>query len=163
MGSSLYYYCTPYRDDIGAALQALREEEFRAGRYEPALSMLSFEFPPDEESPAPGPAHATIEEAVFDDDAHAGAGTRSILDLLWVASAPDYSAASPFSDAELSEMFGTVMPSREQVLAHMISSKNWMPAVARIMRAIERGQGRYIVLYTDDAPSEIFFMGYSFD
>ncbi|MBE9040177.1 hypothetical protein IQ235_05145 [Oscillatoriales cyanobacterium LEGE 11467] len=33
MGGNPWHYFTPYRADINSALQALREQEFRAGRY----------------------------------------------------------------------------------------------------------------------------------
>jgi hypothetical protein len=168
MGSHLYYYFTPYQEDIEAALQSLRGQEFRAGRYDPAmrqadppLSMWQFQFPPDESSPAPGPVHATLGDAFFNDAAGAD-GTGSIIDLLHVKSTPDYCAASPFSEAELQAAFGTAKPSREQIAAQF-SLPHGTSIRGHIFTSVERGQGRYIVLYDGDAPSEIFFMGYSFD
>ena len=60
MGASPYFYFTPYQDDIHAALQALREKEFEAGRYDPAMQMAEppsymflFAFPPDDRVPGP--------------------------------------------------------------------------------------------------------------
>ena len=39
VGAHPYFYFTPYQKDIHAALQALREREFKAGRYDPAMQM----------------------------------------------------------------------------------------------------------------------------
>lgn len=168
MGSSVFYYYTPFEEDIEAALQALREREFAAGRYDPAMRradppmwMWQFKFPPDETSPAPGPVHGTLAEATFNEEAD-GTGTRSILDLFRVMSEPEYCAASPFTEDELSALFGTTKPAREQIIQRLFS-RNRSTDTERIMNSIERGQGRYIVLYTGDVPTEIFFIGYSFD
>jgi hypothetical protein len=71
MGANPYFYFTPYQKDIQAALEALREQEFKAGRYSPAMSMadppsymFAFKFPPDDTSPAPGARHNSIGEAI---------------------------------------------------------------------------------------------------
>ena len=59
MGAVPYRYFVKYQPDVDAALQELREREFRAGRYNPVLP-----FPFHTESPAPGARHRTIREAL---------------------------------------------------------------------------------------------------
>ena len=168
MGANPYFYFTPYREDIGAALQALREQEFRAGRYDPALSMATpptytflLPFPPDETWPRPGAQHATIEEAVEAGDA---SGTGSILDIAQIAPGPDYSVACALSDDTLVALFGTSQPDRNLLEDVLINQTSAAPAeVDEFWESIDRGQARYIVVYADGRPSEIFFLGYSFD
>ncbi len=167
MGASVYYYFTPYQESIEAALQALREQEFRAGRYDPAmdgvtqLGMGSVPFPPDANSPAPGPVHATLGDAFFNAEMDAS-GTRSILDLFRVTSFPDTCAASPFTEDQLNVLFGTPRPNREEIKARL-DWRNADEAVMEVLRSIDRGQGRYALVYDGDASTEIFFIGYSFD
>jgi hypothetical protein len=134
MGAEPWDYFVPYEDDIRAALDRLREREFRAGRYR--------HYGPEEP--------ATIEEAVELADAD---GTGSILDITTVAEEPDYCAVAPLSREELVELFGTDRPTRRMI------ERNVMDAYENI----ERGQGIYVIAYKDDKPSEIFFGGYSFD
>ncbi len=97
MGSHLYSYFTPYHDDLDAALQALREKEFRAGHYDPAL-------------------------------------------------------------------FGTAQPSRDLVESAVLKNKGpKADAVYGILEHVPRGQARYIIVFAGGVPSEIFFLGYSWD
>lgn len=161
MGANPYFYFAPFQDDINATLQALRQQEFKAGRYDPAMQMANppsymfmFRFPPDGTSPRPGAQHSSIEEAV---DAGAESGTGSILDIDHVSSEADYGAACPLTDAELTTVFGTARPSRDRVEEVLASSAD------AFWSQIERGQARYIIVYDGQRPSEIFFAGYSWD
>ena len=147
MGSSPYWYVVPYQQDIDKALQELRQREFEAGRYNPAIAFP--EFPVTASSPAPGKKHPTIDEARGE---AAEDGTRSILDIDFIASEPDLMTACPLRDERLTTYFGTARPSRQMVESNM-----------RFWDEVPRGQAIYIVLYEDDAPTELFFLGYSFD
>jgi hypothetical protein len=147
MGAHAYSYVVKYKPDVDAALQELREGEFRAGRYNPVIPFP--DFPVGPHSPAPGAEHATIAEAC---EAAEADGTRSILDLDRVADQPDYGAVAPLDDGALQALFGTTRPTREMVEA---SDDLW--------EDLERGQGIYIVLYKHDEPDEIYFAGYSYD
>ena len=120
--------------DIEAALQALREREFKAGRYDPAMQMadppsymFQMRFPPNESWPAPGAQHASIEEAI---DASAESGTGSILDLLRLGSAPEFFTVCPLSRDELVELFGTTKPTRDLLESTLINPKPGDKAVA---------------------------------
>ena len=147
MGGHAWFYFVDYEPDINAALQKLREREFRAGRYNPVVWFPEFPVKPD--SPAPGAGHDTIEEALEDADAD---GTRSILDMMRVSDSPDYFAVAPLPEEDLVAHFGTDKPTREMI-----------EKADELFDQLERGQGVYIVIYKDNQPSEIFFAGYSFD
>jgi hypothetical protein len=149
MGGEPYYYVVTYQPNVGAALQQLREREFRAGRYNPVTPFPGGLFPIGPDSPAPGAQHASIEEALEDSDAD---GTRSILDLDHIADVPDYGAVVPLSNSVLLGLYGTTRPTREMVEAN---EDFW--------EDIERGQGVYVVLYKNEQPDEIYFAGYSYD
>jgi hypothetical protein len=106
-------------------------------------------FPVTPQSPAPGAEHDSIEEAFEDADAD---GTRSILDMMQVSATPDYNAVAPLPEEDLINLFGTDKPTHE-----MIEESD------ELYEMLERGQGRYVIVYRDGQPSEIFFAGYSFD
>lgn len=147
MGAEPYFYYVKYQPDIDQALQHLREREFLAGRYNPAMPFIS--FPITSSSPAPGAQHGSIEEAMEASDAD---GTRSILDLQFVGNDPGFFTASRLSDERLVDLYGTAKPTREMVHCNM-----------GFFEDIDRGQGVYIVIYKDGMPDELLFAGYSFD
>ncbi len=147
MGGHPWFYFVEYEPDIDAALRKLRQREFDAGRYNPAVDFP--DFPVTHESPAPGAQHDSIEEAIEDADAD---GTRSILDMERVSEEADFNAVAPLPRETLIELFGTGKPTREMI-----------DGSEELFDALERGQGVYIVAYEGERPSEIFFAGYSFD
>lgn len=152
MGGEAWSYFVPYRVDVRAAMEALKEREFAAGRYHSRR-----EYEPS----LPPPASL--------DDLYANylteEGSRSILDMFDVAdpdapeeggeSAPDpgeICTVVRLGDDQLRRLFGTTQPTREMI------EKN-----DAFYDDIERGHGIYIVAYRDGRPDEIFFAGYSFD
>ena len=147
MGAEPYWYAVKYRPEVDAALDELREREFRAGRYNPVMPFIDFPITPA--SAAPGAQHPTIEEALADSDAD---GTRSILDISGIADEPDFGVACPLSPEVLQDLYGTTQPSLAAVEANMA-----------FLEDVERGHAVYIVCYTGGAPTELFFAGYSFD
>lgn len=148
MGGHSYSYFVPYQTDHQVALDALREREFRAGRYSPVLRFIEFSEP-GFFAQNPGAQHASIHGAV---KAAGEDGTRSILDISTVADEPGYSVAAPLDDDEMDDFFGTAQPSRDDV-----------EKSDAFFGAIDRGQCRYVVLYKNGQPNELFFAGYSFD
>lgn len=174
MGSHPYFYFTPYQPDINSALQTLRQQEFEAGRYDPAMNMhdsemwmFQFTFPPMADSIAPGARHASIGEAVEDAEA---SGTGSILDIQSISDSPNFLTSCPLSGEETTALFGTDTPTRQMVEEAIILEgelEHWEETDYDIEEefwdTIGRGQSRYIVLYEGDRPSEIFFIGYSID
>ena len=147
MGGPPWFYFVPYQSDISGALHDLRRREFEAGRYNPVMWMPP--FPVNENSPAPGAQHASIEEAMEAADAD---GTRSILDMERISDEPDFGAVVPLPNEELIDLFGTDKPTRA-----MIEEND------DLFEMLERGQGVYVIAYENDKPSQIYFAGYSYD
>jgi len=147
MGGHPWFYFVNYQSDINSALQALRQREFKAGRYNPVMWFPP--FPVEANAPAPGAKHPSIEQAMEAADAD---GTRSILDMERVSNTADYGVVVRLPDSELIEFFGTDKPTREMIEAN-----------DDFFEMLERGQGIYIVAYRDGEPAEIFFAGYSYD
>src|SRR5204862_499406 len=107
MGAHPYFYFVKYQPNIEEALEALRQREFEAGRYNPVMPFITFPVDPNET--APGAQHDSIEEAFADADAD---GTRSILDLTAVGDEPDFGVAARLGDEALRDLFGTTQPTR---------------------------------------------------
>ena len=147
MGAHPYYYYVEYQPDIEASLQDLRQREFEAGRYNPAQPFPR--FPIDLDSPSPGAQHESIYEAV---EEAAEDGTRSILDIETVSDWPDFGVASPMSEEDLQQYFGTEQPTKE-----MVSRK------LGFLSSVQRGHCVYFTVFEAGQPSELFFGGYSFD
>lgn len=173
MGSHPYFYFTPYQSDLNAALQTLRQKEFEAGRYDPAMNMhdpkqwmFLFQFPPDVQSIAPGAQHESIDDALED---ATESGTGSILDIQTVSDKPGFLVSCPLTAEEMLALFGTDRPTRQLVEDIWLGEEqleHWETSgydLEEFWDSIGRGQSRYIVLYEGDRPSEIFFVGYSID
>src|SRR4051794_29681064 len=96
MGAEPYWYTVRDQPDAEAALQELREREFRAGRYNPVIPSLAFPIGPN--SPALGAHHSSIAAAF---SAAGAAGTRSILDLGRISEEPEMGAVTPLADEML--------------------------------------------------------------
>ncbi len=92
---------------------------------------------------------SSIEEALEIADAD---GTCSILDIQRISDEPDYCCAAPFSTHELITYFGSERPTRAAIEA---ADDYW--------EELRRGQARYVIVYANEQPSEIYFAGYSFD
>jgi hypothetical protein len=147
MGGEPYFYTVKHQSDLQAALDQLREREFKAGRYNPAMRHI--EFPLTPASPAPGPKHASIDEAR---EAAGEEGTRSILDIDSIGDEPDFFVAAPLDSETVESYFQTKHPTRKTVEDNM-----------NFLEEVERGQCVYVTLYKDEKPDEILFAGYSFD
>jgi hypothetical protein len=146
MGAHPYWYYVPYNRNAGQALHQLRQQEFSAGRYNPVMPLIEFPLSPD--SPAPGPKHSSPDEAL---EAAQEDGTRSILDIMSVASEPDFCVAVPLSDEELNSLYGTTKPTRD-----MVENLDFL-------EDLDRGHCVYLTLYRNGEPDELLFAGYSFD
>ena len=99
MGAEPWQYFVPYEQDTQAALEKLKEREFRAGRFRYS-----------EENPT------TIEEAREIADAD---GTGSILDIDGVGDEPDFGVVVPLSAENLVELYGTAQPTHEMIEANL--------------------------------------------
>lgn len=166
MGSHPYFYFTKYQSDVNSALQSLRQQEFEAGRYFPAMRIMNFIFPPTARSAAPGAQHSSIESAIEDADAD---GTGSILDIQKISDTPAFLSSWILSVDEIQALFNTDKPTR-QMVEDIIAEReleHWKgtgyDVWEEFWEIIGRGESRYILLYENDQPSEIFFIGYSID
>ena len=148
MGGVPYWYFVAYENDVNNALQTLREREFEAGRYHPALRFPV--FPVTENSPRPGARHRSIDAAL---DASKEDGTRSILDIKAVGPPPvHHGVAVPLSTHALESLYATAVPTRQMVEDNM-----------DFFNDIDRGECIYFTVYKDGQPDELFFAGYSYD
>src|SRR5258708_4205885 len=145
MGGHPWLYFVPYQPDVGKALQELRDGEFAAGRYNPVTPFPQLGLGPN--SAAPGAQHASILAAL---EAAMEDGTRSILDMAFVSTEPQYYAVCPVDEQRLVELYGSARPTREMV------ERDYA-----ILEDIQRGQGAYMILFKNDVPDEILFAGYS--
>ncbi len=69
-----------------------------------------------------------------------------------ISDEPDYCCAAPLTNDELQKYFGTSKPTKSQIKEN---SDFWYD--------LDRGMARYVIIYDQDKPKEIFFGGYSFD
>jgi hypothetical protein len=146
MGAFPYWYFVPFTDPAERALEALREREWKAGRYYPVVSHLKF----DPLTAPRKPRHASIDEARAD---AAATGTRSILDVSGVGPPGRYGIAHPVDPAVLVDLFETDRPDHATVQAKK----------GDLFDTLDRGECCYVVVYEDDEPRELFFAGYSYD
>ena len=175
MGASGWVYFVPYQADIEKALQELREAVFQRGEYhkvEPYWQDMTFEefLPPD---PALDDADRAEYMAAFRRlqtlpeptsietllEWNAAEGTHSIIDIESVSAVPRPGAAAPLSKQQLETFFDTDRPSRSMIERSI--SELWDFLQQDLGRY--RGEATYIIVYTDDRPDEIFFIGYSGD
>jgi len=159
MGADPYFYYVKYEEDKNNALQKLRQREFEAGRYSPAMDQWDIPFPLDNlsDAPTPGKMHATMEEVMQDEDVME-TGTGTILDILQISDKLDYSSAYVVKKEELIKHFGTDKPTKE-----IIDEKVWdyWENIADSFGI--RGVGICITAYSDDVPAELYFGGFSYD
>lgn len=147
MGAYPYWYLIPYEENLNDALDKLRMREFKAGRYNPVIPFPTYPITDDSESP--GPQHSDINQPLNESD---NDGTRSILDLTSVSDRDDHCVARIPSKEELIRFFGTDKPDIETIQNN-----------SDFFDSIERGKGLCIVVYENDQPNDLFFVGYSFD
>lgn len=136
MGSTGWTHFVPYQASIAKALQELQEEVRRTGEF-----AGGFEGVGDSDD------LLGILEA---NESEGTQGTHSVLDIFGgISDEPQMFAASPLDKEMLVELFGTTMPSREQVEEKDLE----------LNEPIERWQARYLIIYRDGKPSEICFTG----
>jgi hypothetical protein len=150
MGAQPWTYFVPYQPDLSAALEALREREFRAGRFfqptevPPGFFGRLLGRPPTKAKPP-----ASVREAIK----LAGAtGTRSILDMEKVGGHFECGVVASLPGEELRRLFGTDQPARKNV-----------ENSEALVEELDRGQGVAVVTYAHGNPDGILFFGYSYD
>ncbi|MDB6016389.1 MAG: hypothetical protein JWR19_878 [Pedosphaera sp.] len=152
MGARFWSYFVPHQEDIRAALEALREQEFRAGRFwQPSEVQPGFFGRLIGRGPSKPQPPRNIREAIKTADASA-IGTRSILDMERISDTPTSSAAWLVPRDELQRLVGTEQPTQKMVKES-----------EELIERIDRGQGVCVVTYQQGKPDGIYFAGYSFD
>lgn len=149
MGSQPWLYAVPYQPDVQGALDALKEREFRAGRYYPAIRDITASYVHPEGMKGPGAKHGSIEEALENSE---DAGTQTVLDMIAVSDEPGFQLVTRVPDELLRALYGTNQPTREMV------DEN-----PEFLADIGRGEGVWLTLYRDGHPHELMFGGYSMD
>jgi len=171
MGGQPWPYFVPYQPDIEAAMEALQQVEFAAGRY-----YCRRDYNPH--LPPPASIYDLRANYLTED------GSQSILDMVSVVEHAEPAPVAPLtdeiaaalggvpeemrhffntqsmplctivklSDPELLRHFGTTHPTREQIVSN-----------SDYFEHIGRGCGIYIIAYKNNQPDEIHFAGYSFD
>lgn len=171
-----------YQPDIAAALQQLRREVYARGEYhrahdlDPRYALTKAEF-----MATLDPAHdelglneyfiedwhnaqrdgraALVRSSPTDPDSllasQPHSGTHSIIDMRSVSAVPAAFAVSPLTNDQTLTFFGTLTPTRNQVVEWM---KSFDPYPIR-----DRWQGIYVISYVDGRPDEIHFVGFSGD
>ncbi|MBD2593647.1 hypothetical protein H6G74_04795 [Nostoc spongiaeforme FACHB-130] len=142
MGAEPWHYFVPYEENVNFTLQNLRQQEFKAGNY------YGSEFNPK-----------SIDEAVANVEPD---GTASILDMFEVTDHPQTCAVCPVPTDDLIRWFGTDKPTLQMVQSILVEEEQ-PDTCEEFWDSIGRGEGRYIIIYDEDEPFEIFFAGYSFD
>jgi hypothetical protein len=180
MGASGWSYIVPYLSDIQKAFEALQAEVYQSRDYsslwtrseaiqhykdqlsnvekyyedeytrEELIEDLNTRIDRLNSLPEPTSLSEHIDELRA---VNAEEGTHSILDMRGIAEEPNYMRVAPLNAAELESLFGTIRPSKETVEQQeellMGFRRTWM--------------GTYIILFQDDKPHEIMFVGASGD
>lgn len=136
-----WLYLVPYQADVSVTLQQLRQQEFEAGRW-----FDGADEPPEADS---------IEDAL---DMMLEVGTRSILDMVGVSERRRVAHVAPVSDEQLTRVFGTTRPTREQV-----EQRSGLSRGGGLYARLPTGCGMYFVVYRDGVASELCFVGYSYE
>ena len=137
MGATAWKWFAPFGGDAESILDEARLAAFAARAYGKPYARGK-------------PAVKTIEELVsaFPED-----GTCSVIDVSEIGDAPGVACAGPFPPDVLKEALGTVKPTRAVVEERM----------SALYELLDRGWAAYVVCYAQGKPSEVLFLGYSFD
>jgi hypothetical protein len=137
MGMAAWKWFAPFAGDAESVLDEARLAAFAARAYGKPYARGK-------------PAVKTIEEllAAFPEE-----GTCSVIDVTEIGDAPGASCAGPFPPDVLKAALGTVKPTRAVAEERM----------SALYELLGRGDAAYVVCYVQGKPSEVLFLGYSFD
>ncbi|EWT02619.1 hypothetical protein N865_02490 [Intrasporangium oryzae NRRL B-24470] len=160
VGASGWSYRTPFMGSVQESFLAVQRQILESGDYI---------WPWDDFDPAETDAEGFARPASLDQLAAAKQtedfwekGTHTMLDLDRVSEADDpdeLGAARALSDAEMTEVLGTDQPTSEDL------ARVHDPAGDRPLEDLigPKWSGRSLLVYQNDAPSEVFFWGWSGD
>lgn len=173
MGASSWAYFVPYQPNIEQALQELRQSVFESGAYYKAsefqeriarqlfaagqLTNAQLAMQLEEIADTVRPKPKTIEELIDQlNEADDQDMTHSIIDIEHVSDeADDTFRASPLSAEQHEDVLGTARPTRALLEKNEIQSA--------LFNLVERGCAYYLIVYADDQPHELFFVGVTGD
>lgn len=147
MGSHPWSTSTPYKEPLEQTLHELRHREFLENV---AADRSQYKSP---ESIEDGIAEY-IEECDAD-------GTCSILDIEQINDTPEdmeCGCACPLSKETLTKIFGTDKPTKA-----MLNDTSFRSPTSHVYDLIDRGQAVYIIVHDGDKPTELHFLGMSYD
>jgi hypothetical protein len=186
MGASGWEYYVPYEADMSIAFQKLRESIYpevakeyptrveQIADLENELQRLDSMYPLSKQDFDQAerrqshedyivdrlkrlrslPEPVTIQERIKELRLICGEdGTGTILDMKQISAKPGYSEVAPLTNQELVNLFGTVQPTRDMIEANKRTIFGLRPSQ----------MGSYVILYANDEPSEIYFVGFSGD
>ncbi len=137
MGAFAWKFVAPFGDDADAILADAKRRTFEERSYGKPY--------------ARGEPRAKNVAALL--RACAEEGTCSILDVTSLGPHPAPGVAGPFPRKALEAALGTARPSLAQVEA----------AAGALYEALGRGCAGYVVTYEGGAPTQVVFLGYSYD
>lgn len=176
MGASGWSYFVPYQGDIQKALDELRERVFQSGDYfggRPGAKRRYATIDALLRSKAEDGTHSILDVGKISDtskqnDVLEGVDRRTLMRKMQNLMADDPAGfmrraareeflsiglVHPLSDEQLVKTLGSLKPERRAVEL----------AANTIGSSCSRGSGRYVVVYRDGVPDEIFFAGVSGD
>lgn len=141
MGASCWAHFAAYDPDLTTVLQQVRQQVFAAGDYQS----------PD--VPLAGSSPATLDELI---DAVGESGTHSIIDINGgLSDVPDFAMMAPFPAVLYAELLQTHEPTHAMVVAKIESGE--------LFDLCRSWEGFYILIYADNEPVEVCFVGCSGD
>jgi hypothetical protein len=171
MGASGWNYFTPYRADVGRALEELRQRVFASRDYGDGATQWALDNPAELFASMPPEQRAVMEKhleqlrASVKEQSEAASieelleqcaegGTHSILDICaGISQGPDFATAFPMPEDVMLDLYGTTTPTHEQV-EEKIQERG---------EDLERWQCWYVIVYKNGQPDEVYFEGCSGD
>jgi polyhydroxyalkanoate synthesis regulator phasin len=171
VGASCWTYFVPYQSNIEQALQELRQSVFEAGDYyQPSkfqervarelfaagqLTQEQLELQLEQIAARARPEPKTLDELI-EQRFEEMTATHSIIDIEHVSDeADDFHTVSLLSAEQHEDVLGTVRPTRA-----LLEEDEMQLALFEL---IDRGCAYYLIVYADDQPHELFFVGVTGD
>lgn len=164
MTSTAWGYLVPYQENIEQALSEIQQDIFQRGAFftelgdllafirseqiqhlsQENIEQIKVRINQLEQEPIPVTIPALIQQ-------NGDAGTHSIIDMQGISDEPKEHHISPLPDEEVIKYFGHHQPT----LAMLEQNNN------NILNLCELWQGRYLLVYENEKPIDIFFIGIS--
>jgi hypothetical protein len=164
MTSTAWGYLVPYQENIGQALTEIQQDIFQRGEFftelgdllafirseqtqhisQEKIEQIKARINQLEQEPIPVTIPALIQK-------NGDAGTHSIIDMQGISDKPKEHHISPLTEDEIIKYFGHKQPT----LSMLEQNDN------NILSLCEHWQGRYLLVYENEKPIDIFLVGIS--